>query len=83
MSDNYWLNMNTPCLTYGLRGIVYFHVQVDGSQRDLHSGSHGGAIQEPLADLQALLTSLVNCDGEIAVPKILSDVHDPEDDEIE
>ncbi|VUZ51481.1 unnamed protein product, partial [Hymenolepis diminuta] len=78
ISDNYWLNMNTPCLTYGLRGVIYFHVFVDGSERDLHSGSHGGAVQEPLADLQALMNSLVDFNGDIKVPRILDGVREPE-----
>lgn len=82
ISDNYWLNMNTPCLTYGLRGVVYFHVFVDGSNRDLHSGSHGGAVQEPLADLQALMNSLVDFKGDVMVPRILDAVREPEEGEI-
>ncbi|VDO02891.1 unnamed protein product [Rodentolepis nana] len=74
--------MNTPCLTYGLRGVVYFHVFVDGSNRDLHSGSHGGAVQEPLADLQALMNSLVDFKGDVMVPRILDAVREPEEGEI-
>ncbi|KAM3178237.1 hypothetical protein ACTXT7_002946 [Hymenolepis weldensis] len=82
ISDNYWLNMNTPCLTYGLRGVIYFHIFVDGSERDLHSGSHGGAVQEPLADLQALMNSLVDFNGDIKVPRILDGVREPEVSEL-
>ena len=26
-SDNYWLGQKKPCITYGLRGIVYFMVR--------------------------------------------------------
>ena len=28
ISDNYWLGKNTPCITYGLRGNVYFFVEI-------------------------------------------------------
>ena len=28
ISDNYWLGKNKPCLTYGLRGICYFFIEV-------------------------------------------------------
>lgn len=28
ISDNYWLGKKKPCLTYGLRGICYFFVEV-------------------------------------------------------
>lgn len=37
ISDNYWLNTRTPCLTYGLRGIAYFKITVSGPASDLHS----------------------------------------------
>ena len=30
ISDNYWLGTNKPCLTYGLRGVSYFHLSVSG-----------------------------------------------------
>lgn len=28
ISDNYWLGKNKPCITYGLRGICYFFIEV-------------------------------------------------------
>ncbi|KAJ7762166.1 hypothetical protein B0H16DRAFT_1719207 [Mycena metata] len=39
-SDNYWPNTRTPALTYGLRGLVYFKINVSGPGRDLHSGAY-------------------------------------------
>ncbi|VDM16256.1 unnamed protein product [Hydatigera taeniaeformis] len=83
ISDSHWLNTNTPCLTYGLRGVVYFYVYVEGSKRDLHSGSHGGVIQEPLIDLQALMSSLVSENGKILVPGIYDCVRRPDKAELE
>ncbi|CAB4004499.1 cytosolic non-specific dipeptidase [Paramuricea clavata] len=44
ISDNYWLGTSKPCLTYGLRGVIYFHVTVNCADKDLHSGSHGGPV---------------------------------------
>jgi hypothetical protein len=38
-SDNYWLNIRMPALTYGLRGLVYFKLTMSGLGRDLHSGA--------------------------------------------
>lgn len=40
ISDNYWLGTNKPCLTYGLRGISYFSLQVTGIAKDLRTSSH-------------------------------------------
>lgn len=28
ISDNYWLGKTKPCITYGLRGICYFFIEV-------------------------------------------------------
>lgn len=36
ISDNYWLGKNKPCITYGLRGICYYFIEVS-------SGIHGQA----------------------------------------
>lgn len=54
ISDNYWLNDKTPCLTYGLRGIAYFKITVQGPAKDLHSGVFGATVHEPMTDLIAL-----------------------------
>lgn len=29
ISDNYWLGKDKPCITYGLRGICYFFIEVE------------------------------------------------------
>merc|ERR1719365_123338 len=39
ISDNYWLGKNKPCLTYGLRGVCYFFIEIECATKDLHSGS--------------------------------------------
>lgn len=30
ISDNYWLGKEKPCITYGLRGICYFFIEIEG-----------------------------------------------------
>ncbi|XP_070603547.1 beta-Ala-His dipeptidase-like isoform X2 [Erythrolamprus reginae] len=47
---------------------------VEGGEKDLHSGSAGGIIHEPMSDLVALLDSLVNSSGLILIPGIYDDV---------
>ncbi|GJJ14581.1 hypothetical protein Clacol_008847 [Clathrus columnatus] len=69
-SDNYWLNTRTPCITYGLRGIVYFKVNVRGAGQDLHSGVFGGLVHEPMTDLVILLSKLVTPLGKILIPGV-------------
>ncbi|TFL03837.1 CNDP dipeptidase [Pterulicium gracile] len=70
ISDNYWLNMRTPGLTYGLRGLAYFKLTVKGPARDLHSGSFGRMVHEPMTDLIALMSKLVDSQGNILVPGV-------------
>lgn len=44
ISDNYWLGREKPCITYGLRGICYFGIEIECAQKDLHSGLFGGTV---------------------------------------
>ncbi|XP_034456124.1 LOW QUALITY PROTEIN: cytosolic non-specific dipeptidase-like [Hippoglossus hippoglossus] len=76
ISDNYWLGKTKPCITYGLRGICYFFIEVEWecSKKDLHSGVFGGSVHEAMTDLIALMGSLVTGKGDILVPGINEDV---------
>ncbi|KAI8138613.1 hypothetical protein BJV82DRAFT_545569 [Fennellomyces sp. T-0311] len=81
ISDNYWLGTTKPCLTYGLRGVSYFHMTVQGPARDLHSGVFGGTVHEPMTDLFAIMSKLVAPNGRILVPGIYEQVRPLTDDE--
>jgi len=74
ISDNYWINKTKPCLTYGLRGMAYFQVSVQGCAQDLHSGVLGGAVHEALTDLVQLMATLVDSKGRILVPGVYDSV---------
>ncbi|KAF7266019.1 cytosolic non-specific dipeptidase-like [Rhynchophorus ferrugineus] len=74
ISDNYWLGTEKPCITYGLRGVCYFHIEIECAAKDLHSGVYGGTVHEAMTDLVYLLGTLVNKDGEILVTDINKDV---------
>ncbi|BFZ58417.1 hypothetical protein PYCC9005_005479 [Savitreella phatthalungensis] len=68
LSNSYWLDDHTPCLTYGLRGVIRATVTVDAPDRpDLHSGVEGGTVREPMSDLFGLVASLSR-NGEITLP---------------
>jgi acetylornithine deacetylase/succinyl-diaminopimelate desuccinylase-like protein len=74
ISDNYWLGKRKPCLTYGLRGLAYFALQVQGCEQDLHSGVLGGTVHEAMTDLVKLLATLVDSSGTILVEGVMDDV---------
>ncbi|XP_072031335.1 cytosolic non-specific dipeptidase-like [Amphiura filiformis] len=84
ISDNYWLGTTKPCITYGLRGIAYFFVEIECAARDLHSGVYGGSVHEGMADLIALLGSLVDENGRIKVPGVYDSVAEltPEEEKL-
>lgn len=44
ISDSYWLGTEKPCLTYGLRGMCCFGIEIEGFSKDLHSGMYGGTV---------------------------------------
>uniref|UniRef100_A0A914ZHT1 Peptidase M20 dimerisation domain-containing protein n=2 Tax=Parascaris univalens TaxID=6257 RepID=A0A914ZHT1_PARUN len=70
ISDNYWLGPSKPCITYGLRGVCYYSIEVIGSKQDLHSGTFGGTVYEPLADVIWMMSQLTDIDGSILIDGI-------------
>ena len=47
ISDSAMFARGVPSICYGLRGLVYFQIDLRGSSTDLHSGSFGGAVANP------------------------------------
>ncbi|MBI3943578.1 MAG: dipeptidase [Chloroflexi bacterium] len=68
VSDTHILSPDQPSLTYGLRGLAYLEVEVSGPTHDLHSGSFGGAVANPLEVLCRMITSLKDDQGHITIP---------------
>nr|KAF6470984.1 carnosine dipeptidase 1 [Molossus molossus] len=74
ISDNLWVSQRRPALIYGTRGNSYFMVEVRCRDQDFHSGTFGGILHEPMADLVALLGSLTDSSGRILIPGIYDHV---------
>jgi acetylornithine deacetylase/succinyl-diaminopimelate desuccinylase-like protein len=74
ISDTGFFEGNIPSITVGLRGIVYFQLDVTGSDIDLHSGGYGGAVDNPINALCAIVAALKGPDGRIRVPGFYEDV---------
>ncbi len=62
------INKDSPTIVYGLRGLVYLEVRVDGPKMDLHSGLFGGNIANPANVLAKIIAQLHNPDGSVAIP---------------
>ena len=79
ISDSSQFAPGIPAITYGLKGLAYFEIHVQGANRDLHSGTYGGAVANPLNALATILASLKGLDGRIAVPGFYDAVKPLED----
>lgn len=74
ISDGAQFAPGQPAITYGLRGIAYYELHVTGPNRDLHSGSFGGSVTNPVNALARILSALIDDQGRIQVPGFYDDV---------
>ena len=66
-----------PAIVAGLRGVIHFTATLRGPKYDLHSGQHGGLAPNPAQGIAALVATLHNPDGSIAVPGFCDGIVDP------
>ncbi|HOK09533.1 MAG TPA: dipeptidase [Candidatus Hydrogenedens sp.] len=57
-----------PAITYGLRGLTYFELELKGPKQDLHSGLYGGTIRNPLHVLCELIAKMHDEQGRVTLP---------------
>ncbi|OGU27180.1 MAG: peptidase M20, partial [Ignavibacteria bacterium GWA2_35_9] len=74
VSDTSLYAAGVPTLTYGLRGLSYFEVEMEGPNRDLHSGSFGGSVANPINILSDVISKLHDKNGRITIPGFYDDV---------
>ncbi|MFM9117788.1 MAG: M20/M25/M40 family metallo-hydrolase, partial [Planctomycetota bacterium] len=74
ISDTSQFAPGRPAITYGLRGLAYFELRLTGPRQDLHSGTFGGAVTNPVNTLARLLAALVDDQGRVQVPGFYDDV---------
>lgn len=67
ISDSPMFAPGVPSLCYGLRGLAYMEIHVEGPARDLHSGSFGGAVANPAVALARILASLKDHEDHVAI----------------
>jgi acetylornithine deacetylase/succinyl-diaminopimelate desuccinylase-like protein len=68
VSDTSMLAKGVPSITYGLRGMNYYQIEITGPMRDLHSGVYGGAVPNPLTILTELFAKLHDKNFRVTVP---------------
>src|SRR5688572_2486458 len=81
ISDSPMFDRGIPSICYGLRGLVYFQIDVRGTKSDLHSGSFGGAVANPAFVLAQVLAQMKDKGGRIKIPGFYDDVRPLRDEE--
>jgi len=67
ISDSSLFAPGIPSITYGLRGMTYIELTLTGPDRDLHSGTYGGAIHNPINALAQLIAQMHDEDHRILI----------------
>jgi acetylornithine deacetylase/succinyl-diaminopimelate desuccinylase-like protein len=68
VSDTSMLAKGVPSITYGLRGLNYYQIELAGPAHDLHSGVYGGAVPNPLTIMAELFAKLHDKNFRVTVP---------------
>jgi acetylornithine deacetylase/succinyl-diaminopimelate desuccinylase-like protein len=68
ISDTGFLDARTPAIVYGVRGLLYMEVEIQGPKADLHSGTYGGVAHNPLQVTADMLAALHDAQGRVAIP---------------
>src|SRR5215831_2288679 len=74
VSDTPMYGRGIPSICYGLRGLAYSQIDFEGPTVDLHSGSLGGIVANPVNEMSRLIAALKDADGVVQVPGFYDDV---------
>jgi acetylornithine deacetylase/succinyl-diaminopimelate desuccinylase-like protein len=73
-ADGAMWRASEPSVSVAAKGLVAFDLVVEGPATDLHSGRHGGAVQNPNHALARIVATLHDDDGRVAVAGFYDDV---------
>jgi acetylornithine deacetylase/succinyl-diaminopimelate desuccinylase-like protein len=74
ISDSSMFAKGVPSICYGLRGLAYMQIDLVGPNRDLHSGSYGGSVLNPIQALSEMIAKLHDNKGRVTIPGFYDDV---------
>src|SRR5450432_1386357 len=74
ISDSSMLSMENPSLDIGVRGLSYIEIEITGADRDLHSGTYGGAVANPITILAKMIASCHDENNHITIPGFYENV---------
>ncbi len=76
VSDTALFGDGVPSITYGLRGLAYVEVTLQGPSIDLHSGVYGGAVHNPINALAKMIADLHDDDHRVTIDGFYDNVID-------
>ena len=76
ISDTEMFDRGVPSICYGLRGLIYYQIDLRGTKGDLHSGSFGGAVANPGFVLAQVLARMKDRGGRVKIPGFYDDVRE-------
>ncbi|MBF0153728.1 MAG: dipeptidase [Magnetococcales bacterium] len=77
ISDSAMWAIGQPAICLGVRGLINLELTMTGPKEDLHSGSLGGILTNPLEALARLLASVKDAEGRILIPGFYDRVRPP------
>jgi acetylornithine deacetylase/succinyl-diaminopimelate desuccinylase-like protein len=80
-ADGAMWRADEPSLTVASRGLCGLELTLTAAAKDLHSGRHGGGVANPLHAMAALIASLHEPDGRVAVAGFYDEVRELSADE--
>ncbi len=81
ISDTSIIANDCPSISVGTRGIAAVEIKLTGPNRDLHSGTYGGAVANPLNVLSKIMGSLHDGNNHITIPGFYDNVEELSDTE--
>ncbi len=76
VSDTSQFGPGMPAITYGLKGLTYHEIRIEGPSADLHSGAFGGTLANPVNVLAQMIAKMHDENGRIQIPGFYDDVQD-------
>jgi acetylornithine deacetylase/succinyl-diaminopimelate desuccinylase-like protein len=76
ISDSAMFAREVPSICYGLRGLVYYQIDLRGTKSDLHSGVFGGAVANPAFVLAQMLAQMKDKSGKVKIAGFYDDVRE-------
>src|SRR5580693_21328 len=74
VSDTGMLARGVPSITYALRGLNYYQIEITGPAQDLHSGIFGGAVPNPITTLCEVIAKMHDKNMKVTIPGFYDDV---------